>query len=422
MNFASRTPERRTKIDRARIQASNQDQPKAPRPTSLLKAPESERYISAEGIKALAGVHYHNPVISLYLRFSPEKLVPRGKALLRFFHSIKDRALNERADWISSLSKSQTKQLSNDLDELEAFLSNHSSPEGVGSQIIFKSGAELNRVITLPVRMSDSLTIDVDPYIMPVEAALEDNQRVLFVEISWNESRFILYNLGYCQELGKIKPPIPPQPGDGDTKDGARRRLNHFEWHLKNTATKAYGLCRGGACNALILMGEERTAHFLEKYLHESLTGKIIDRIYSAAGANTRPREQLIGHSLRVYQAAKEEKTIEELRSYKPGEELASGLRDVVEASNLFLMRKLFVADGIPAKGFVCGEHQYLSFADEQCPFCKKSLLEVESVLDELLEIARLRGVGIKLFEHKPNLLAHYEGVAALLYLRASAA
>jgi hypothetical protein len=422
MSVASRTGEKPRTIAPPATRGSNDDQSKIPRPKSLLKVQQAESYISVDDIKALAGAQYQSPVISLYLRFNADKVVPRGTALLRFFHSMKDRALDESGEWIETLSKPQRKQLTNDLNEIEAFLSNHSFPEGFRSEMIFKSGEELNRVITLPVRMSDNLTIDVDPYVMPLEIALEENERVLFVEISWNESRFLLYHLGYCHELGGIKPSIPVQPGDGDTTDGARRRLTHSEWHLKNTARKAYDLCRARSCQVLILMGEDRTAHFLEKYLHESLTEKIIGRIYSAPATDHRSRKELIENNLREYKTAKEVRAIEELRNCKPGDELACGLRDVVEACNLFLMRKLFAADGVPAKGFLCAEHHYLSFADQQCPFCHKKLLQVESLFDELVEVSRLHGVSVNIFEYQPNLLAEYEGVAALLYPSANLA
>lgn len=396
--------------------ASKDDDARSSIPPSLLKIRHFDDAISVEDVKALAAARYQMPVVSLYLRFDPLKVVPRGRALLRVFHSLKDRALDERADWIESLSKPQRKQLRNDLDEIDEFLSDHSHPDGFRSEIIFKSGHELNRVITLPIRMRDGLTLDVDPYVLPIEAALEENEEVLFIEVSWNESRFLSYRFGHCQELGRMKASTPIRRGDGDTVDAARRRLTHFEWHLKNTAKKAYDLCRARSSNALILMGENRTAHFLEKYLHQSLTSKIIGRVYRDPVGDQHPRKDLIEDTLREYKKTKEVKAIEELKNYNPGEELVSGLRDVVEASNLFLMRKLFLADGVPAKGFLCGNHHYLSFADGPCPFCSKTLFPVESVLDELVEIARLHGVNVNIFEHQPNLLAEYEGLAALLY------
>jgi hypothetical protein len=42
-------------------------------------------------------------------------------------------------------------------------------------------------------------------------------------------------------------------------------------------------------------------------------------------------------------------------------------------------------------------------------------LLTAENVVDELVEIARLHGVEVMLVEQRRDLLARYEGVAAVL-------
>jgi hypothetical protein len=386
--------------------------------TSLLElqADTLGHVISPEDIKTLTGRRYENPVISLYLQFNAQKVTPQGKALLRVFHSMKHEALKQRRDWIDTLEKQQKKRLRNDLEEVEAFLLAHTSPKEVHSVIVFKSGSELNRVVMLPVRMIEILTIDVDPYVMPLDIALEENERVLFVEFSLNECRLFLYHLGYCQEIDRITTSLPAAPIEGDTTDGASRRLAHAEWHLKKTAQHVYALYNARSCQALILMGEARSAHFLESYLHQTLREKIISRIYSTPAANQRSRKELIENALHELKSAREDETMKEISGYRPGTELICGLRDVVRACNLFLIRKLFAAQGVPARGFLCKEHHYLSFAKEECPFCHRTLSSVSSVLDEVIEIARLRGLGITMFENRPDLLAAYEGVAAVLY------
>jgi hypothetical protein len=48
-------------------------------------------------------------------------------------------------------------------------------PANLRSLIIFKSGETVNRIFRLPVRTADRLSIDVDPYILPLETVLEEN-------------------------------------------------------------------------------------------------------------------------------------------------------------------------------------------------------------------------------------------------------
>ena len=105
-----------------------------------------------------------------------------------------------------------------------------------------------------------------------------------------------------------------------------------------------------------------------------------------------------------------------ELNDYKPHEDVISGLQKVMEASNLFLLRRLVVSEGFNQAGFVCKEHHYLSLHEGACPFCNKPLLPVKNVADEMVEIARLHGVRRTVLEQRPELLASYNGIAAVVY------
>jgi peptide subunit release factor 1 (eRF1) len=153
-----------------------------------------------------------------------------------------------------------------------------------------------------------------------------------------------------------------------------------------------------------------------EGFLHDSLRETIIRRIYGSPAADTHDRKELIESALRDHKAAHEVYSIDELSHYKPVEEVISGLRNVIRACNLFLVRKLVISQSLHQKGFVCKQHHYVSLEDAKCPFCNSKLLPVENVVDEIIEIARLHGVYLTVVEHRHDLLATYEGIAALLY------
>ena len=154
-----------------------------------------------------------------------------------------------------------------------------------------------------------------------------------------------------------------------------------------------------------------------ESFLHESLRERIIQRIYGSPVADPRNRNDLIERALHDHKAAHEVGAIYELSEHKPVEEVESGLVNVIKACNLFLIRSLVLSEALHRKGFVCKEHHYLSLGDEaKCPFCNLPLLPVENVADEIIEIARLHGVDLTVVEYRQDLLAKYQGVAALLY------
>jgi peptide subunit release factor 1 (eRF1) len=166
----------------------------------------------------------------------------------------------------------------------------------------------------------------------------------------------------------------------------------------------------------MVIMAEERVLHLFESFLPVALEGKIIGRIFGSPEADTRDRKEIIEDVLRGYRAEQEIQVMNELNDYKPHQDVISGLQEVMETSNLFLLRKLVVSEGLEQTGFVCKEHHYLSLREEPCPFCNKPLLPVKNVVDEMVEIARLHGVKVTVVEQKPELMASYNGIAAVVY------
>ena len=166
------------------------------RPKSLIDALARPEPASAAEIRALAEIECSSPVTSLYLRMDPESTAPRGKALARIFHSLKTGALEEQKDFIEALPKAQKEILNDDLKEIEVLLDQYFVPAGPRSLIIFKCGEQLNRVFRLPAWTIDAMVIGGDPHVAPLEAVLEENETVLFVEVSSGESRLLVYHLG----------------------------------------------------------------------------------------------------------------------------------------------------------------------------------------------------------------------------------
>ncbi len=385
-------------------------------PRSLLRAMGAQDGVSEDKVRALVETEYTDPVISLYLALSPERVTPERKGLLRSFHSMKTHALEEHKDFIESLSKSQKATLEHDIQEIQGFLADYFVPQHLRSLVIFRSGEKLNEVMGLLVPVNDGMRIDPDPYITPLEAVLEDDEKVLFVECAKQDTKFLLYQLGSCRQIDRSKAFVPTDTVDKTIPHHAQQhRLEHLRSHLRQVAGEVYQLYDQGACDLLVLMAENRVAAMLEEYLHESLKPKIIAHILDSPDADARDRKELIENALREHRAEKETKAIESLHNYKP-EELASSLRNVLSVLNLFLIRKLLVSENLHQKGFACKEHHYLSLEAGNCPFDNSKLLAAENVVDEIVEVARLHGVEVLIIKHRQDLMAEYAGIAAIRY------
>jgi hypothetical protein len=399
------------------LRSNGQEESRFPKPKSLLKSLRNLDVLSMTEIKALATKQYQSPVISLYLRFGAEEIVPKVKAWKRWFGSLKSQALTKQKDFVETLPKAQRRTLTQDLQEIDAFLSEYFVPTHARSLIIFKSGEDLNRVVVLRARTFDSLVIDPDPNFLPLEELLEENEKVLLIEISKDETRFMTYHLGYSQEVNRIKSFVPTDTVDAGIPGKAQRhRLTHLQWHLKLSANEAARICRRDSSQALVLLGENRIVHMLEEYLHDELRKKIIGRVYNAPHAEPRDRKDLIENALRDHKVAREAQSVEELSNHVAGKDLVSGLSDVITSCNLFLVRKLLFKSSLEEKGYVCKEHHYLSLKPGNCPFCQNKLFLVDNIADELVEISYLHGVNITVIEYRQELLERYAGIAAVTY------
>src|ERR1700682_6536326 len=117
-------------------------------------------FISREELRNIARDHDEGPVITVYLNFSGERLVRDHPLFLTVFDSLRHGELEARKPYIESLPHAQRLRVPEDLADVHAFLEGF-EPRGARAIVIFKQGARLNRVLQLPVRVAESLSIVV---------------------------------------------------------------------------------------------------------------------------------------------------------------------------------------------------------------------------------------------------------------------
>lgn len=387
-----------------------------PEHESLTAAFAERPFISREDLRSIARQHYERPVITFYLNFSPERLIRADPPVfMSVFHSLRHQALEASKPYIESLPHAQRLGVPDDVRDVQAFLEGY-QPEGARSLVIFKSGTQLNRVMPLPERVADSLTIDPDPYVEPLEAILEEERRVLVVDLAKEKTTFSLYELGFEEEILSIKSFVPTETVDASRPGKVQRhRLTHLQWHLKASAQAADRLFRERGSELLAVIGEETLIKEFEDYLPKSLHDRLLAEVHLSPDDGPNRRRAALQEALAKHQKKEEEAALSELGFFQGHGRLAAGLETVIDAANLFLMRGLFVDNELTRPGYVCRDHHFLSLKAGPCPFDGQALLPAENVVDELLEIARLHGVDVMLVRHRPELLRPYDGAAAVL-------
>ena len=388
----------------------------APAGKTLQDAFATRTFITRNDLRRIAEQTYSRPVFSLYLNFSPDRLLPADRpTYLSVFRSMRHEALESRKAFIESLPHQQRAGLAPDLTEIQQFLDGY-RPEGARALVIFKSGQQLNIVLPLPVRVAEHLIIDGDPYVEPLEAILEAEQRVLVLDVARDRTTASLFELGFEFPVESIKEDLPRETHEAFREGKTERhRETHVVWHFKASAEMADRLFRETRSDLLILIGEDATVSAFEDYLPKALAQRLIARLQLAKDADPNERRSALESILMQRRAAAEEAALSELGLYQDRQRLAAGTQMVVNAGNLFLMRQLYVRDDLSGSGFICHTHHFLSLKAGSCPFDGQPLQQTEQLLDELIEMARLHGVDVMVVsEHKEG-LDKYHGIAAIL-------
>jgi hypothetical protein len=375
---------------------------------------DADRLISAADLRELASPTYANPVVSVYLDVSKDRTVRNPPVYLSVFNSMRHEETAKRQDLIDRLSRDQRTSLLDDLDELEEFLAS-SDLSGTRTLVVFKSGLELSRAVRLPVAMIDTLTIDVDPYIVPLEAVLEEHPPALVIEVEKERSRLWNYTLGHLSEIDAVKSFVPTDTVDRSRPAKVQRhRLTHLDWHLRSTAQLADRMVMDQGFELLIVSGDRNVMSELERFLPDRLRMKIVGTLPKPDDRGRWLRE--IEEVVRQHRRTQEESAVALLGDHLSTALVAQGLSDVIDLSNEFLIRRLYVSVTLRQPGYVCREHHFLSLEGGRCPFDDRELPPTENIVNELIELARLHGVELNVIEVRPELLEPYGGIAAIAY------
>ena len=387
-----------------------------PEPTTLKAAFADRPFISREDLRNLTRQHYERPVITFYLNLAPQQGVRSDPPVfVSVFHSLRHRELEARKPYIEGLPRADRLALPDDLAEVQAFLEGYQAASA-RALVIFKSGEQLNRVMPLPTRVADSLTIDVDPYIEPLEAIMEEQRRLLVVDLSKEKTTFSLYELGFEEHVHAITSSVPRSEVEPSRPDEVQRhRLTHLQWHFKDSAQAAERLFRERRCELLALVGEKTLVKEFEDYLAKPLRDRLLAELQLSPEDGPNQRRDALEEALAKLRQQEEEAALGELGFFQGHDRLAAGLEKVLDAANLFLMRRLFLDNDLARPGYVCREHHFLAVAAGSCPFDGRALVPAENVIDELVEIARLHGVEVMLVGQRRDLLAEYDRAAAVL-------
>lgn len=381
-----------------------------------LEAAMSAGPMSLRELRQMVEQEYEAPVVSLYLNFSPDRLVRADRPIfLSVFESLRQGEIDRRKSYVDSLARPQRIRLEDDLAEISLFIENYRSA-GARSIALFKSGEQLLRGLALPARSADALTIDRDPYIEPLEAMMEANRRVLVIELSRDAATLSVYHLGVEEAIDTVK--ARADTGSVQSKrpeDIVQRRTEtHLHWYFESIARLAARVFRERDCELVALVGEAVLIEAFDDFLPKALKDKLLIEINPSPGESRAQWLPVVDRALDRLRGDEEAAAIGELGWYRAHSRLAVGLEGVLEPVNLLLARRLFVRPDLQQPGWICRTHHYLSLQPGRCVFDDSELAPIENIADELIEVARLHGMDVMVISKRPELLDPFGGVAVV--------
>jgi hypothetical protein len=374
-----------------------------------------ERLITPDTLRALARWPEDGPVASLYMSMFDGSGSRRGhEELLATFRSLRRAAQDAHRGYLETLTEREARRLDARLDEIAAVLETHDWTRDPARWLVILAGDEADRVLGLMPRMGDLLVYDPDPYITPLEVAVEEDRALLVVEIEKEEARLWELRLGQRRELAHLRADGPVADVDRSRPGKAERhRLTHLQRHLRATAHRAEELIRSEALEGLVLVGDDRVRPMLLDELPQALAARVFAELALVDSAEA---ERRITAELARAKARDEEEAAADLGLQRSRGHLASGLEEVVQAANLILLRRLLLARDAARACYACRHRHHMSLEPGRCPYDDEELRPVADAAEELLRLAYLSDAERTLMTERPDLLEPHGGVAAVLH------
>src|SRR5947209_468181 len=286
----------------------------APDGKTLKEAFASGPFISRVDVKRIAEQSYDRPVVTLYLNFSPDRLVRADRPVfLSVFSSLRHQVLESKKGYLESLPHEHRIGVRDDLTQLQEFLEGY-EPEGARALVIVKSGDQLNRVVPLPVRVADHLMIEPDPYLQPLEAIIESQHRLLVLTVAKDQTIVSIHELGYERYVDMIAEDLPRETHEAFREGKTERhREVHVIWHFKASAQQAERIFRDAGCDMVLLVGEDNIVKEFEDYLPKALQQRLVGHLQLPPDVRPNERRAAIGKVLTERRAKEEGDALEGL-------------------------------------------------------------------------------------------------------------
>lgn len=330
-----------------------------------------------------------------------------------------------------SQSKSQVKQMDSgkkkkdslykDLNKIDRFCSQNLSSNNFSGLAIFScSNQDFWQFFNLPSPPRNRIVFDINPYIRPLSAILDENHRIFALTLDRKEAKWYEIFMGEISLLDSHREDVPSKVKEGgwegyESKRIERHVATHVHDNLKKIAQTTFKLFKQNHFDWIFLGCREKYCSDFEALLHPYIQGKIKGRLKAMPGDT---QAKLLKESLEL---EKKLKKLEEvvivprlISELEKGGLATSGLKQTLRSLNQSEVQTLVVTRNFSQTGRKCPKCHFLFVDELKCPSCQRKTDKMLDIIDEAVEAAMDKNCQVKHIT-PPSKLNRYGMIGAFL-------
>lgn len=262
------------------------------------------------------------------------------------------------------------------------------------------AGAELWRVIPLPVPVRSEIVVNPAPAVGQLEAVLQHSEAIGVLAADKQHARVFVYELGELLEHTEITDDIGRDydtVGEADRGgvDPHRQEMTHQ--HLRHAADLLWSAYRSHEFAHVAVAAPEGLLGEIERDLHPYLRERLAGRLDVEPSASEHDVRQAAIAMERRIEREREAALVSDLRAAVAANGRgAAGLDDVLDALADHRVERLLVSDGYAHEGWQCPACNRLATVGRECS-CGAEMVHVHNVVEEAIEEALAQSARVEI-------------------------
>lgn len=286
-----------------------------------------------------------------------------------------------------------------DLDRVQAFVRGGVDRSTTRSLAIFSCHADdYWRVVPLPVAVPSQVIVGTAPAIAPLEAALQDRERLGVLLVDRHRARLLVIGWDGIEGEHELyhEPARPAADRGGDRDRSARTGTSEAAGAVARQVARAvWELHDSVPFDRLLLGGAEDVVGEVERALHPYLRERACGRLGIGVSATTDEVHRAARAQAIEAERAREAALVQRLRSTAAaGGRAVTGLDASLEAIAGHRAERLLVSHGYSEGGWRCDSCRRLARKGPSC-LCGSKMAQLEDVVSEAVDDALAAGARV---------------------------